>query len=79
MVSGQELVNGQRYVAAVRVRRDSVQAWLNQRLLATYRGNGSDLSLIPEWQLREERASLAIGAYDSPTTFHRIRVRAVSE
>lgn len=77
MVTGHELVNGQRYSAEVRVRRDHVQAWLNGELLTTYRGDGSDLSLIPEWQLPGNHASLALGAYRSTTTFHRVRVRTV--
>ncbi|MEZ6129748.1 MAG: protein kinase [Planctomycetaceae bacterium] len=77
MVPSQQLVNGQRYSAEVRVRRDHVQAWLNGQLLTTYHGDGSDLSLIPEWRLPGFTDSLAIGAYESSTTFHRIRVRAV--
>ncbi|WDI40625.1 serine/threonine-protein kinase [Bremerella sp. P1] len=70
------LENGRRYRAEVRVRRDQVQAYLDGQLLATYEGDGSNLTLLELWTLPEK--SLGLGAYDSDTTFHQVRLRPVS-
>jgi len=70
------LENGRRYTAEVRVRRDQVQAFLDGQLLTTYEGDGSNLTLLELWSLPEK--SLGIGAYDSDTTFHEVRLRPVS-
>ncbi|QDU76741.1 Serine/threonine-protein kinase PknB [Bremerella volcania] len=70
------LQNGRRYTAEVRVRRDQVQAFLDGQLLTTYRGDGSNLTLLELWTLPEK--SLGLGAYDSDTTFHQVRLRPVS-
>ncbi|MCA9038257.1 MAG: protein kinase, partial [Planctomycetaceae bacterium] len=51
------LTNGERYTASVRVRKNRIEASLNHRLLSTYRGDGSDLSLIPQWLLPDESTS----------------------
>lgn len=71
------LINGQRYTAELRVRRDRVEAWLDEKLLTTYRGDGSDLSMLSNWRIPARR-SLGIGAWDSETVFHSIEVRAVN-
>ena len=76
-VENQTLVNGQRYTAEVRVRRDRVEGYLNGRLLATYRGDGSNLSMLDLWRL-PTTATLGIGAWDSETVFHSIEVRSLS-
>lgn len=70
------LENGRRYSAEIRVRRDQVQAFLNGQLLTTYQGDGSNLTLLELWALPEK--SLGLGAYDSDTTFHQVRLRPVS-
>lgn len=70
------LENGRRYVAQVRVRRDRVEGYLDGQLLATYRGNGDDLSMLELWNIAGRR-QLGVGAYDSTAIFHRIRVRPV--
>ncbi len=70
------LENGRRYTAEVRVRRDQIQAFLNHQLLTTYQGDGSNLTLLELWTLPEK--SLGLGAYDSDTTFHHVRLRPVS-
>lgn len=70
------LENGRRYTAEVRVRRNQVQAFLDGQLLTTYTGDGSNLTLLELWILPEK--SLGLGAYDSDTTFHQVRVRPIS-
>lgn len=67
------LTNGRKYTAAVRVRRDRVEALLDGKVLTTYRGNGSDLSLLELWALRQP-VGLGLGAWNSRTTFHAVRV-----
>ncbi|NND96511.1 MAG: cyclic nucleotide-binding protein [Pirellulaceae bacterium] len=71
------LENGRRYTAEIHVRRDRVDVLLNQKRLATYRGDGSDLSILPVWQIPAS-ASLAVGAYQAETTFHKVELRAVT-
>lgn len=70
------LVNGQTYTISLRVRRDRVEAFLDGKLLTTYLGDGSDLSYLGLWAL--PRPSLGLGAYDSETTFHSVRLRPIS-
>ncbi|MEO8495264.1 MAG: protein kinase [Planctomycetota bacterium] len=72
------LVNGTRYTALVQVRRDRVTVSLDGQPIMTYEGNGSDLSILDSWRLPSQRA-LGIGAYQSATTFHRIRVRPIDD
>lgn len=71
------LVNGQTYTIGVRVRRNRVEAFLDGNLLATYHGDGSNLSYLPLWSLPQP--SLGFGSYDSETTFHRVRLRPISD
>lgn len=71
------LENGRSYTATVRVRKGSVQALLDGKELSTYRGDGSDLSLVNLWRI-PNRNAIAIGAWESSTTFESIRVRTVS-
>ncbi|MFT5326855.1 MAG: putative intracellular protease/amidase, partial [Planctomycetaceae bacterium] len=71
------LVNGQKYTAELRVRRDRVDAFLDGKLLTTYRGDGSDLSILNNWRIPSKR-TLGVGAWDSETLFHSIEVRSVN-
>lgn len=71
------LVNGKKYTAELRVRRDRVEAWLDGRLLTTYRGDGSDLSMLSNWRIPTRR-SPGIGAWDSETIFHSIEIQSVN-
>jgi putative intracellular protease/amidase len=71
------LINGQKYTAELRVRRDRVDAYLDGKLLSTYRGDGSDLSVLANWRIPSKRR-LGIGAWDSETLFHSIEVRSVN-
>lgn len=76
-VTGYRLINGQQYQARLAVRRDRIQAFLDGELITTYIGDGSNLSLIPQWQLPEQTL-IGLGAYYSATTFHSVRFRAIS-
>jgi len=71
------LINGRKYTAELRVRRDRVDAYLDGKLLSTYRGDGSDLSMLGNWRIPSKR-TLGIGAWDSETIFHSIEVRSVN-
>ena len=73
-VENQQLTNGRTYTAMVRVRRGRVEAFLDGKQLTSYEGDGSNLSMLDLWKLPNSQA-LGIGAYNSATTFHRIRVR----
>lgn len=77
-VGGFALDNGRRYTARVRVRPDRVDAFLDGRPVTTYLGDGSNLSILHIWELPRSDA-LGIGAYDSTTTFHEIKIRPVRE
>jgi len=71
------LTNGQRYTLLVEVRKDGVRGLLDGKVIAAHKTDGSDLSVPELWSLpRSDR--LAIGAWASDTTFHRIEVRSVS-
>ena len=72
------LEKDRRHVAEVRVRRDRVSVLLDNKVLASYQGDGSDLSLLPLWQLPAE-ATLGLGAYDAETTFHKFELRVVPD
>jgi len=76
-VDGVTLVNGRKYIAEVRVRHDRVEAYLDGRLLSTYRGDGSNLSMLDIWKLPTTR-TLGVGAWQSETVFHSIEVRMVN-
>ena len=71
------LVNGQKYTVELRVRRDRVEAFLDGKLLSTYRGDGSDLSILETWRLPSKKV-LGIGAWDSETRFHSVEVQSVN-
>lgn len=72
-VENQRLINGRKYTARVEVRQGRVDAYLDKRLLATYRGDGSNLDVPKSWQLPD--SMLGVSAYSSTATFHRIRIR----
>jgi serine/threonine protein kinase len=69
------LINGRRYVARVEVRKGKVTALLDDRKIATYQGDGSNLEALKMWEPRDARFGL--GAYQAETTFHRARIRPV--
>ena len=72
-----ELINGRQYTATVRVRRNQIEAWLDGSRIATYIGDGSNLSPLPDWALNNPTA-IGLGAYESRTIFHRARLKPAS-
>lgn len=77
VVRDQKLTNGQRYTAEVRVRRNRIEARLNNRVVTAHESDGSDLSPLDSWAL-PDRQALGIGAWDADTIFHSIELREVS-
>jgi serine/threonine protein kinase len=73
-VTNQRITNGRRTTMLVSVRRDRVEGYVDGRLITTYRGDGSDLSMLGVWDLQRPQV-LGVGSYLSETTFHRIRMR----
>lgn len=76
-VDDQILQNGRKYTAEVRVRRDRIDALLDDKLLTTHRTDGSDLSQPDLWRLPDQQ-SLGLGAWEAETIFHSVAVRRVS-
>lgn len=76
-VTDQVLENGRKYTAEVRVRRDKIEALLDDKLLTTHRTDGSDLGQPSLWRLPDQQ-SLGLGAWEAETIFHRVAVRRVS-
>ncbi len=70
------LENGKKYTVTLKVRKDRVEALVDGKPLTTYRGNGNDLTLLELWKI--PAGTIGIGAWDSETEFHQVRVRAVS-
>jgi len=64
------------YTARVRVMADRVEAYLDNELIDTYRGDGNNLSMLYLWALPEH--ALGLGAYESEVTFHTIRLRPLN-
>lgn len=76
-VANQTLENGRKYTAEVRVRRDKIESFLDDKLLTTHRTDGSDLSMPNVWRLPDQQ-SLGLGAWESETIFHSVAIRRIS-
>lgn len=76
-VTNQTLQNGRRYSAELRIRRDRVEAYLDDKLLLTHRTDGADFTQPDLWKL-PDTAALGLGAWEAETLFHRVEVRRVS-
>ncbi len=76
-VADQALENGRRYSAEVRVRKDRVEGYLDEKLIVTHRSDGSDFTQPNLWKL-PDAAALGLGAWEAETVFHKIEVRRVS-
>ena len=68
------LQNGKRYTMTVKVRKSEVQAFWDKRRIVRHRTSGDDLSVLGLWSLPEGNRSLAIGAWDSQTIFHKVEI-----
>jgi hypothetical protein len=69
-VRGVPTVSDQRHISVVRVRKDSIEAWLDGKLLVRYETDGSDLS-AKDWTIT---SPLGVGSQLSPTRFHTIEL-----
>src|SRR5690349_11378127 len=66
------LASGQRYTSVVKVRRGSVEAWLDGKLITRHVTDGQDLSTGDYWKI--DGQPLGLGAYEAPTLFHKVEV-----
>jgi hypothetical protein len=71
------LKNGRRHIALVQVRRGSLKAFLDDKLVNELATDGSDLSMYEWTQLRDDR-SLGLTTFRSTFVFHKIEVVEVS-
>jgi hypothetical protein len=55
------LVAGQRHVSLVKVRKEGVQGWFDNKLVTEHKTNFSDMSIHPHWKLHRTN-SIGIGA-----------------
>ncbi len=69
--------NGKRYTLLIKVRKDRVEGFVDENRVAIYQGDGSDLSVGAVWDW-PQNSPLGLGAYQSETTFHQVRIRPVT-
>lgn len=74
-VDGIRLNNQQRYTIDLQVRGGNITAMLDGNVIAQFNADGHQLSLLDLWELPGKN-TLGIGAYDSTTVFHSIKVRS---
>jgi hypothetical protein len=70
-VRGIKFENGQMHTSVVRVRKDSIEAWLDGKRIAAYATDGSDLS-NRDWEIG--KYPLGVGSEVTSTVFHRIEL-----
>ena len=73
-VRGLATSNGQRHTSIVKVRKSSIEAWLDGNLITRYDTNGSDLS-AKDWKID---APMGVGTQLSPTIFHTIELTEIT-
>lgn len=71
------LVPNQRYNATIKVRKDGVSAYVDDKLATELKTDYSNLVMHPYWMLRDPRA-LGIGTYRGNATFYSITVKDVT-
>ncbi len=69
--------NNRPYTTIVRVRRDGVQAFLDDKLVASMSGDPSGLGIDPRWKLRHGR-TMGIGSHESPADIQRLEVLQIT-
>jgi hypothetical protein len=67
---------GQRYSSVVQVRKGSVSAYLDGKLVVEYKTEGSDLGLTKHWSIGER--FLGLGTEGTKTVFQIVEVREIS-
>lgn len=73
-----QLKNGQRYRFSIQVRNEFVRCLLDDQEFALHRTDGSDLTLGSLWRIADT-TQLGLGAWNSETVFHTVRIRSHSE
>jgi len=73
-VRGIPTENGQRHVSIIRVRKHSIESWLDGKLITRYDTDGTDLA-SKDWAVS---SPLGVGSQLSPTTFHTIELTEIS-
>lgn len=71
------LENGRQYVMTVEVRKNSLRGLLDDKEIAIYQTDGSDLSLSDLWAVPDSKR-LGLLAWDSATDFHTVEIRSVN-
>lgn len=71
------VTNGRSYTTVVQVRRDGLRAYLDGRLLMTWRGDYSAFAIENFWSTGDPN-TLGVGSYDSAVDFESIEVRELS-
>ena len=66
--------NGQRHTSIVKVRKDSLEAWLDGKLVTRYETDGSNTD-AKDWAIDRP---LGVGSQLSPTVFHTIELTEIS-
>jgi hypothetical protein len=63
--------NGRKHTSVVRVRRDSIEAWIDGKLVTSYKTDGSDLA-NRDWDINGY--ALGLGSEVSSTIFHTVEL-----
>ncbi len=67
------LTNRQKYTSVVKVRRDGIQAFLDDKLVDEWKTDYTDMSLFPGWNLHNP-TTLGLGTWASSTVFLSVTV-----
>lgn len=68
------LINNRRYTIRVEVRRDHIQGFWDDRSIALYRTDGSDLSIDPSTWIMPGPPGFGLVAWQSNVTFHSMEI-----
>jgi len=71
------LENGRKYTSVVKVRDQSVKAYLDGRLLSEWKTDYADMDIYKDWKLRNS-SLLGLGSWNSTTVFHRVEMLEVT-
>ncbi len=67
---------GRRYTSIVQVRSDGIKAFLDSELVAEWKTDYYDMSMVENWALRDDN-HLGFGSYKTPTFFHSLEILEV--
>jgi len=70
--------NGTRHTSVIQVRKDRVIALFDGKVIEEYMTDFSEMrDLSPSWRLKDD-SLIGVGSYQSPTTFHSIKIKEIS-